>query len=62
MARDIENIMDSRVSSRQDYINYLLGYPNTVKTNLALYSGNCTYTVGNRDVSNLKSKTYSAKK
>ena len=46
--------MDSRVSSRQDYINYLLGYPNTVKTNLALYSGNCTYTVGNRDVSNLK--------
>ena len=54
VARDIENIMDSRVSSRQDYINYLLGYPNTVKTNLALYSGNCTYTVGNRDVSNLK--------
>ena len=54
VARDIENIMDSRVSSRQDYINYLLGYPNTVKTNLALYSENCTYTVGNRDVSNLK--------
>lgn len=54
VAKDIENIMDSRVSSRQDYINYLLGYPNTVKTNLALYSGNCTYTVGNRDVSNLK--------
>lgn len=54
VAKDIENIMDSRVSSRQDYINYLLGYPNTVKTNLAMYSGTCTYTVSGRDVSNLK--------
>lgn len=53
IARDIESILNERVSSRQDYINYLLGYPNNVKTNILSYSGSCTYSVNNTNLDNL---------
>ncbi len=53
VAKDIESIMDSRVSSRQDYINYLLGYPSTVKTSVLSINGSCTYKINGIEVTNL---------
>lgn len=56
--KDIEAIIEN-ISSRQDYTNYLLGYPNTVRTtasNSYFSSGgsNCGYEINNVNVNNLK--------
>lgn len=56
--KDIEKIIDN-ISSRQDYTNYVLGYPNTVQTELSQNNsgaggGSCTYNVGGIDMKDVK--------
>ncbi len=56
---DIEKIINT-IDSRQDYINYLLGYPSSVSSN---YSSSqvCTYRVNGTDLTNLKVRLIYAK-
>lgn len=56
--KDIEKIIQN-VESRQDYINYVLGYPSTVQTELSQNNsgaggGSCTYNVGGIDMKDVK--------
>lgn len=55
--KNIEQIIRF-IESRQDYTNYLLGYPSNVKTELSynsgLSGGSCTYKVNGIDMSNVK--------
>ena len=59
--RNIEEIMEY-IRSRQDYTNYVLGYPNTVVTDSNSGSTtNCTYTVNGTNMSGIKVKLVHAK-
>lgn len=55
--KDIEQIIRN-IESRQDYTNYILGYPNNVKTQLSFNRGSsggtCTYNIGGVDMSDVK--------
>ncbi len=60
--KDIEQIIEN-IDSRQDYTNYVLGYPSSVKTNYSTPGGNiiagginsiCSYNVDGVDYSNIK--------
>lgn len=57
--KDIEKIIET-TGSRQDYINYILGYPNTVQTMVTnkgeYYSSGamCSFNLNGEDVSNIK--------
>ncbi len=56
---DIEKIINN-IESREDYINYLLGYPNSVVTNYSS-PANCTYKINGTDITNLKVRLVYAK-
>ncbi len=56
---DIEKIINN-IESREDYINYILGYPNSVVTDYSS-SAVCTYNVGGTDITNLKVRLIYAK-
>ncbi len=54
--KDIEGIIEY-IASRQDYMNYVLGYPNNVPTLSTNFSSNgtvCTYNIDGANVSNIK--------
>lgn len=55
-AKDVEYIV-SLIESRQDYVNYILGYPNAVKTNFnsQVYKI-CTYEGLSKNITDLKVK------
>jgi len=56
--KDIEQIIRN-TETRQDYTNYILGYPSNVKTELSIsgYGGtSCTYNLDGVDMSNIKVK------
>ena len=61
ICRRVEEIMEY-IASRQDYTNYVLGYPNTVVTDSNTGSAtSCTYTVNGSNMSGIKVKLVHAK-
>ena len=53
VAKDTESIINN-IASRQDYMNYILGYPSTVKTSIISSDAVCSYNVGGVNLSNIK--------
>jgi len=51
--KEIEQIIEN-IASRQDYVNYILGYPSSVKTNIISSGAVCTYNIDGIDVTGLK--------
>lgn len=57
---EIETFIDS-ITSRKEYINYILGYPSTVSSTSYSSPANCTYKINGTDITNLKVRLVYAK-
>lgn len=51
--KDIEQII-SNIESRQDYMNYILGYPSSIKKDIISSGAVCSYNINGANVSNIK--------